>query len=124
MCIRDSFGTVLRQLIDARGLTLSHWARSVGIAQGFASNVVSGRRTPPLDAIDAWADSLHLAGDERSTFLDLAAVAHLPKQSQARFLTVIEEQVRMKTEMAAWRHPSGRLHQAYDLRTKGRSQST
>jgi transcriptional regulator with XRE-family HTH domain len=98
----DHFGEYVRRLLDARGWTISHWARMVGIAQGFASNVVSGRRTPPLDAIDLWADSFALTGDERLRFIDLAAVSHLPKRSQARFLAVIDEQARMKAELAGY----------------------
>ncbi len=95
----DSFGVVLKSLLDARGQTVSGWARLMGIAQGFASNVLSGRRTPPLEAIEKWAESFRLTGFERVRFIDLAVVAHLPAPSQPRFLAILEEQARLQAEI-------------------------
>jgi transcriptional regulator with XRE-family HTH domain len=71
----------------------------MGIAQGFASNVLSGRRTPPLAALEKWAESLRLTGSERVRFIDLALVAHLPAPAQPRFLAIIEEQSRLQAEI-------------------------
>lgn len=95
----ERFGVVLKRLLDARGQTVSGWARLMGIAQGFASNVLSGRRTPPLEAIEKWAESFRLTGFERVRFIDLAVVAHLPEQSQPRFLAILEEQARLQGEI-------------------------
>jgi transcriptional regulator with XRE-family HTH domain len=95
----DSFGVVLKRLLDARGQTVSGWARLMGIAQGFASNVLSGRRTPPLEAVEKWAESFRLTGYDRVRFIDLAVVAHLPEQSQPRFLAILEEQSRLQAEI-------------------------
>jgi len=95
----DRFGAVLKRLLDERGQTVSGWARLMGIAQGFASNVLSGRRTPPLEAIDRWAESFRLTGFDRVRFIDLAVVAHLPEQSQPRFLAILEEQSRLQAEI-------------------------
>jgi transcriptional regulator with XRE-family HTH domain len=95
----DRFGVVLKRLLDARGLTVSAWARNMGIAQGFASNVLSGRRTPPLEALDKWAEALRLTGFDRVRFIDLAVVAHLPVQSQTRFLAILDEQSRLQVEV-------------------------
>jgi transcriptional regulator with XRE-family HTH domain len=106
----DRFGAVLKRLLDARGQTVSGWAGLMGIGQGFASNVLSGRRTPPLDAIEKWAESFRLTGFERVRFIDLAVVAHLPAQAQPRFLAIIEEQTRLQAEIAGLSlggHPAG-----------------
>jgi len=108
----DRFGVVLKRLLDARGQTVTGWARLMGIAQGFASNVLSGRRTPPLDELEKWAESFRLTGSERVRFIDLAVVAHLPEQSHPRFLAIIEEQSRLQAEIArlsqASHHGGGR----------------
>jgi transcriptional regulator with XRE-family HTH domain len=96
-----SFGDYLKQLLESRQLTVSGWARKVGITQGFASNLLAGRRSPAMEDIERWADSLELSGRDRRLFLDLAAISHLPKEAQARFLHFLNEQVKMKAELDA-----------------------
>jgi len=85
------FGSLLKHHIAASGRSLSAWARTVGITQGFASNLLAGRRTPPLRELESWADSLGIAGEERQRFIDLAAIAHLPATAQARMVDLLDD---------------------------------
>jgi hypothetical protein len=85
------FGRLLKLHIQASGRSISAWARMVGITQGFASNLMAGRRTPPLRELETWADSLALGGEERQRFLDLAAIAHLPAAAQVRLVALLDD---------------------------------
>ncbi len=99
----DHFGVVLKHLLAVRGQSVSGWARRMGIAQGFASNMLSGRRRPPLEVIEEWADFFRLHGHERVRFIDLAVIAHLPAPAQQRFLRIIEQQALLQAEIARLR---------------------
>ncbi len=85
------FGTLLKFHLDASGRSLSSWARTAGISQGFASNLLAGRRTPPLARVEAWCTSLGLTGEERQHFCDQAAIAHLPAAAQARLIQLLDD---------------------------------
>jgi hypothetical protein len=102
------FGTLLKHHIAASGRSISAWARMVGITQGFASNLMAGRRTPPLRELEAWADSLALADEERQRFLDLAAIAHLPAAAQARLVDLLEDAagLRMRLQLLGGEVPA------------------
>jgi hypothetical protein len=92
------FGNLLKHHICATGRSLSAWARTVGITQGFASNLLAGRRTPPLKELETWADSLALAGEERQLFLDLAAIAHLPTTAQSRLVALLDDAAGLRAQ--------------------------
>jgi hypothetical protein len=92
------FGTLLKHHISASGRSLSAWARAVGITQGFASNLLAGRRTPPLGELETWADSLGLAGEERQRFIDLAAIAHCPHPAQARLVALLDSAAGLRAQ--------------------------
>lgn len=71
--------------------------------------ICSGKRTPPLDRIPAWADALGLSGDARDEFIRLGHLAHAPEQ-------VRQEVERMRSELAAARQDVGDLRlQVADL---------
>jgi hypothetical protein len=53
-------------------------AKSVGVTLVFAHQVVRGKRLPPLDQADRWADALRLQGPERREFLIRVAIEHSP----------------------------------------------
>jgi hypothetical protein len=92
------FGSLLKHHIASSGRSISAWARTVGITQGFASNLMAGRRTPPLKEMERWADSLRLAGEERQRFIDLAAIAHLPATAQARLVALIDDAAGLRAQ--------------------------
>lgn len=85
------FGGFLAERIERARLTRIAFAKAIGSSSGFMTDVIKGRRTPPLDRLDAWADVLGLDGQERTLFLDLAALAHLPDEVRPRFLTIYQE---------------------------------
>jgi transcriptional regulator with XRE-family HTH domain len=92
------FGNLLKAHISASGRSISEWARTVGITQGFASNLLAGRRTPPLRELEAWADSFGIAGDERQRFIDLAAIAHLPDTAQERLVALLDDAAGLRAQ--------------------------
>jgi transcriptional regulator with XRE-family HTH domain len=56
------------------------FAADVGVAQGFISNVCSGKKRPLLERIEAWAEVLKLRGRERQRFIDLAILQWIPDE--------------------------------------------
>lgn len=57
---------------------------------GYLSRVISGKCPAPLHRIDAWADALQLDGVERERFIAYAAITHLPKMVQPRFIELFD----------------------------------
>ncbi len=89
---KRAFGSALKAAIQAKGLSVNAWAEEVlGGTHGQVFNVIAGRRTPPLDEVERWATKLGLEGKDRQTFLDLAALTHLPVDVEARFLRILKE---------------------------------
>ncbi len=68
---------------------LREFARLVERDPGFISQIINGKRSPPLESITEWAKILEIPKAERQLFCDLAWVAHLPKQLQARFAEIV-----------------------------------
>ncbi len=62
----------------------------LGCAGPFVNQIIRGKRTPPLDRIDAWATALELDDATRASFRRLAAISHLPREVQAEFTELIE----------------------------------
>lgn len=74
------FGPVLAAHLERAGLSQRAFARRVGYSHVLVSYVITGRRTPPLEAIESWADELGVTGAERTRFIQLAWLAHAPPQ--------------------------------------------
>lgn len=75
------FGGFLAERIERAHLTRIAFAKAIGSSSGFMTDVIKGRRTPPLDRLDTWADVLGVTGAERQQFLLLAGLAHIPDQA-------------------------------------------
>lgn len=72
------FGVVLDRHLEARDLSLRAFARQAGVPVSLLSRVKSGERAVPTERINAWADLLHLRGDEREEFVDAAMWTAVP----------------------------------------------
>ena len=79
-------------------------------AAGYLSQVIAGKKPPPMDRVEAWADALDLKGRERDRFIDLACIAHLPTNVQGRFEALLRrvEACEERTTGSRLRRPSGR----------------
>jgi transcriptional regulator with XRE-family HTH domain len=92
----ESFGAHLEDLVKAKNLTLLAFAERVRKPKGTISRICGGTRTPNLDDAKKWADEFDLSGKSRQRFLDLAAIAHLPKEAQSRFHALLERLERLE----------------------------
>ena len=74
----ETFPNCLKRLIDARFKSRREFIRaaqpqaSVDGGQGYLSQVLSGKKPPPMNRLPAWADALELTADARQQFFDLA----------------------------------------------------
>lgn len=72
------FAEVFERSLDRAGYKQLTFAAKVGTSQSFLSQIIAGKRTPPLDQIEAWANVLELHGENRAEFIRLAYLAHCP----------------------------------------------
>lgn len=82
-----------KTIMDAQAATQWDVAHAIAEAlnrptftQATVQSALSGRTRPPLDAIEAWADSLKLKGAKRDAWLALAISAHLSPTMAANVL--------------------------------------
>lgn len=59
---------------------ITSWGESLGIKASMVSDYRSGRRNPPGKAIEKWAKSLGLSGNQLTRFYIFAAAERSPKQ--------------------------------------------
>ena len=95
-----AFGRLLRSALENRGWTQRGAAGHLGVSHGFLNLLMSGKRTPPIDQVDAWASALRLAGEQRRRFSDLAALAHLPEAVRERFEAFYDEHLQLRDDYA------------------------
>jgi transcriptional regulator with XRE-family HTH domain len=81
--MRSVFGELLRHAIVSKNTSISGWAQRVGCTHGQISNIIAGRRSPPLEQLDRWCAELGLADQARERFVNLAYLAHAPEQVRA-----------------------------------------
>lgn len=60
-------------------------------ASSYLGQVLRDKKPPPMERIERWADAVKLQGSERTRFLDLAAIAHMPDVVQSRFVGIIDK---------------------------------
>lgn len=87
-----NFGDMLAARIEGAGLTRIAFAKEVESSSGFMTDVIKGRRTPPLDRLDRWIEVLGLSPKEADQFRFLAGVAHIPEPSIRAIVTAIYEE--------------------------------
>lgn len=83
------FGELLTSLLDAQGVSLRAWARSVGISSSFAYKLRSGLRVPPAGKIEKMATALDLTGADRTAFIDAAIWASVPDHARTWLLAKV-----------------------------------
>jgi hypothetical protein len=95
--VADTFPDMLKRLVGARFSSARAFVRAAyppaeeGAGSAYVSQVIKGAKPPPLDRLDTWADALGLNGTDRVTFIDLAALAHLPDSVRGRFELIYAE---------------------------------
>ncbi len=104
----ETFGLTLARLLRERNCSVSSWARSVGITQGYASNLILGRRNPPFNRGLAWGKRFKLKEIQLQDFLDQVALAHLPAPYRARLLRLKAENERLRWLVKRQRQPGAR----------------
>jgi transcriptional regulator with XRE-family HTH domain len=102
----ESFCEHLRKALLSQQVSITAWARRVGISQGYASNLCTGRRNPALEQIDAWSDDLGLVGDARRHFWNAAILCHLPKAALPRMVELLRADDLASSRDAAVPHES------------------
>lgn len=96
-CVRSAFLDSLDSLIapkfssDRQFILAAQPNTKERTATAYFSQVRAGKKPPPLEHIEGWADALELKGEKRQWFLDLAAVAHLPPSVQERFVGLLRQ---------------------------------
>lgn len=103
------FGALLQELLTQRGLSGLRFAKQVGTGSSTISQVSSGKRTPPLTRIEAWADVLALRGAVRARFIELAHLAHCPERISRDYLRQQEQISDLTRRLAACQDDHVRL---------------
>ena len=80
------FSQAFSDFLVRAGKSQAGFAREVGVTGPLINMIIKRKATPPMDRIEGWAEALGLTGDDRTVFLDLAALAHLPSEVQVRFI--------------------------------------
>lgn len=93
--VAPTFGQSLAGLMEAKGYSQVSFARQVGTSQSVISAVIRGVRCPQLADMHTWADALELVGEARQLFLDLACVAHVPREHEQRLAQIIYDHHRL-----------------------------
>src|SRR4051812_40435501 len=73
------FGALLVSHINRAGMTMNGFAKAVGAGSSSISQIATGKRTPPLDQIEGWAEVLALKGERRAEFIESACLEHTPE---------------------------------------------
>lgn len=75
--------------MDKSGLEQQEIARKSGISKQQISNLKSGQRRPNPDCLIHLFDILGVPAQDRQRLNDMAAIAHLPAESQERFIAIL-----------------------------------
>jgi hypothetical protein len=103
--VRSEFVKWLDDLISAKFKSRRAFIREVvpasqeDSAQAYLGQVMAGKKPPPLEYIDKWADALGIKGTERQRFIHLAITAHIPREFQAVFVKILDDWARQKAKV-------------------------
>ncbi len=87
----SAFGQFLKDRWEQLELHQAEFCRRIGKPAGWVQQIREGTKTPPLREMATWATVLELNDHERQYFLDLAAIAHLPFETQERFVQLVDD---------------------------------
>lgn len=93
------FGPLLVAYIERAGLSSNGFAKKVGAGSSSISQISTGKRTPPLDQIDLWAEVLGLKGEKRAEFLELACLEHCPEPIRVEYLRLKAQVQKLETRL-------------------------
>jgi hypothetical protein len=88
--VHTTFGAYLKGRIDElfpsqrAFIRAAEGANRINSGQGYLSQVIAGKKPPPIKRLDAWAKALELSEAEKERFLDLACIAHMHPLMRAR----------------------------------------
>ncbi len=68
----------LAVLLNRRRESPNAFAARVGVSHSTMGRIMQGLRPPDVAKLDAWADALDLAGEEREAFLRAGGLANCP----------------------------------------------
>lgn len=91
-----TFGETLHKLLRQRKLSQTKFASEVEVSQGLIALVISGKRPPPIEAIDKWVAVLSLNETQGDRFKRSAAIAHLPESYRGKFEKFLDEHEDLK----------------------------
>lgn len=98
-----AWGSLFLELLSQRGWSQRDFGKLVGMSQPNISKAIRGHpkvHGPPLERIDAWADTLELQGDLRLRFVRLAYLAHAPLQIRAMVDDFERQMAQIREELA------------------------
>jgi transcriptional regulator with XRE-family HTH domain len=70
------------------------WARRVSVSRSFISQVLSGKKPPPVGSLEMWADVLVLVDPERTAFIRAGWMANSPIELEMWILNPQRESIR------------------------------
>ncbi len=73
-----TFGTLVLELLERRGLSQSAFAKLLDVHVQAINPIIAGRRAMPQRQVTRWADLLGLKGAERHEFIIEAALSASP----------------------------------------------
>ena len=77
--LMTTFRVLLKSIMQQRHITQLALGESLGYCRnGYISQVLTGKKAPPLDDIERWADALELSGEERQTLIRAALDDYAP----------------------------------------------
>ena len=103
--MKTKFGILIKRLINEKYKSIREFCRIAepksnnNGSTAYISNVMAGKRPPPIEKIDKWINALELDKEEAKKFLYLACVAHLPKEVQPEFEKLLDEIEELKDEV-------------------------
>ncbi len=86
----SAFSEALKRLLRTKELKQKHLLGIVGESKGFISEVVNGKKPPPLTCLTQLCGLLELSIPEADRLMALAAIAQLPGEWEPRLALVLK----------------------------------
>jgi transcriptional regulator with XRE-family HTH domain len=97
--MKQAFGPFLQLALDRKMMSQREFAKRAHSSSASLSQIISGKRTPPLDQIDNWANILDLKGEDRVSFLELACLEHCPEPLRQEYLRMKGQILRLEQRL-------------------------